>query len=125
VATEREIFARNLRRIVNASHRNSAQIAAELGISRGTFSDYLHCRAYPRPQKMAELCQILGVSQYDLTTDEYAEEGAVCLNREVTALAQNIYENPDARALYTAILKLEEKDIIALKTIVMSLSEKQ
>lgn len=60
-----------------------------------------------------------------MTTDEYAEDGTVRLNREVTALAQNIYENPDARALYTAILKLDEKDIIALKSIVMSLSEKQ
>ena len=74
---------------------------------------------------MTELCQILGVSQYDLTTDEYTEDGAVRLNREVTALAQNIFDNPDARALYTAITKLETKDIIALKTIVMSLSEKK
>lgn len=121
VATEKEIFARNLRKIVAGSYMNQAQIAEKLGVSRGTMNDYLHGRAYPRPQKLAALCEILGVSQYDLTTDKYAANGVSYPNKEVASLAQNIFENPEKRSLYLAIQKLNEDEIKSIKAIVMSL----
>ena len=126
MCNEREVFANNLRRIIDSSGIwTQSKLAAELEVSKGTMHDYISGKAYPRPARMTRLCQILGVSQYDLTTASYAEEGVTYYNQEVANIAQNIYENPDARGLYTAILELEPEEIQALKIIVMKLKSKK
>lgn len=119
--TEREIFATNLRLTIEKSHLNQAQIASKLGVSRGTMSDYVHGRAYPRPQKLAQLCDILGVSQYDLTTDFYSDEDQFAPNGELWHIAKEIYDNPDARAIYTAIKGLETDEIRMVRALIEKL----
>lgn len=121
---EREIFARNLRITIEKSHLNQAQIAERLGVSRGTMSDYTKGKAFPRPEKMKRLCGILGVSQYDLTTDLYQEEDRFVPNKELLDLAKEIYESPDARAIYTKIRGLDTEEIRAIRTLISKLSDK-
>lgn len=123
--TEREIFAANLRGLIARSHLSQADIAGRMGISRGTMSDYTRGRAYPRAEKMTKLCEILGVSQYDLTTDHYIAENkeAFVPNRELMILAREIYENPDARALYILVKQLDKAEQDAIKTIILKLTE--
>ena len=124
MSKEREIFARNLTRIIERSpNLNKARIAAELGISRGTMSDYTNGKAYPRPSKMAELCKILGVSQYDLTTDFYEEE-EIIPNREVLYLANAFYKNPERRNVFAAIVQLNDSEFEALKSFMKALGKK-
>ena len=119
--TEREIFAENLTKLIEKSHLNKARIAAELGVSRGTMSDYTNAKAYPRPSKMAKLCEILGVSQYDLTTSHYQEEETFVPNREILSIANEIYENPEARKIYLAIKGLSENEIQAVNALLTTL----
>ena len=121
---EREVFARNLRITINKSHLNQSQIADRLGVSRGTVSDYTTGKAFPRPEKLKQLCEILGVSQYDLTTDFYQEEDRFVPNKELLALAKEIYENPDARAIYTQIKALDAEGVKAFRTLLSKISEK-
>lgn len=122
--TEREIFAQNLRYLVTKSYMNQAQVAEKMGVSRGTFSDYLTGKAYPRPEKMKRLSEILGVSLIDLTSDGQPKNGNYNLNSEILKIAQDIFENPDARALYSAIRKLEAVDIEALRTVILRMTVK-
>lgn len=123
--TEREIFARNLSRIIEGNPNfTKAKIAAELGVSRGTMSDYTSGKAYPRPSKMAELCKILGVSQYDLTTDYYADEEPFVPNREVLSLAKSFYMNPEMRNVFAAIVRLDQSEFEALKAFLNALGKK-
>lgn len=123
--TEREIFARNLRRMIEKNpNLNQARIAAELGVSRGTMSDYTNGKAYPRPSKMTELCKILGVSQYDLTTDHYADEEPFVPNREVLSLAKSFYANAEMRNVFAAIVRLDENEFDALKAFLNALGKK-
>lgn len=122
--TEREIFAENLTRLIEKSpNLNKARIAAELGVSRGTMTDYTNANAYPRPARMAKLCEILGVSQYDLTTSHYQEEEDFVPNREILSIAKEIYENTDARNIYLAIKGLSPNEIQAVKALLTTLEE--
>lgn len=122
--TEREIFAQNLKYLVNKSYMNQAQVAEKLGVSRGTFSDYLNGKAYPRPEKMRRLSEILGVSQIDLTSDGQPLDGESNFNSEILKIAKDIFENPDARALYSSIRKLETVEIEAFRTLIMMMNGK-
>lgn len=122
--TEREIFAENLTRIIESNpDLNKAKIAAELGVSRGTMSDYTNAKAYPRPAKMAKLCEILGVSQYDLTTSHYEKEDGFVPNREVLSIAKEIYKNPEIRKIYHAIMGLSANEIQAIRTLLTTFEE--
>lgn len=123
--TEREIFAKNLRAVVEKSHLQYKDIAAELGVSRGTMSDYIHARNFPRPEKLAQLCNILGVSQYDLTTDFYSNEEEFVPNGELWHIAKEIHDNPDARAIYTDIKSLEEDEVRMVRTLIQKLKKKK
>ena len=121
---EREVFARNLRNAIENSPMSQTQIADKLGISKGTMCDYLHCRAFPRPDRMAKLCNILGISQYDLTTDFHQEVQGFVPNRELIALSQELLNDTDARNLYSDIRQLEAAEREAIRAVISKLIQK-
>lgn len=112
--TEREIFAKNLRFFVEKSHLNQTQIADRLNVSKGTMSDYVHGRAFPRPEKLTELCEILGVSQYDLTTDFYPDKESFAPTNEMLIIAKELQSDPELRRLYDRIrlLNSDERELV-------------
>ena len=120
--TARRVFSRNLRVFIEQSGLSQSEVAQKLGVSKGTLCDYCHERSYPRPDKLDQLCAILGVSQYDLTTDVSAKEGFVP-NTELLALAKELLENPEARAVYIATKKLNAADLNAVRYIILHLAE--
>lgn len=122
--TARRVFSRNLRVFIEQSGLSQSEVAQKLGVSKGTLCDYCHERSYPRPDKLDQLCTILGVSQYDLTTDVSANEGFVP-NTELLALAKELLENPEARAVYIATKKLNAADLDAVRYIIFQLAEKR
>lgn len=121
---EREVFARNLRKAIENSPMSQTQVADRLGISKGTMCDYLHCRAFPRPDRMANLCNILGVTQYDLTTDFHQEVDGFVPNRELIALSKELLNDTDARNLYSDIRQLEPTEREALRAVIAKLLQK-
>lgn len=118
----KQIFSQNLRVLIEQSGLNQSEVAQKLGVSKGTLCDYCHERSYPRPDKLEQLCVILGVSQYDLTTDVSAEEDFVP-NTELLALAKDLLDNPEARAVYLATKKLNAADLNAVRYIILQLAE--
>lgn len=124
-SVERENFARNLRKIIESRHLTTAHIAADLGVSRGTMSDYLYCRAYPRPAKMTQLCKILGVSISDLTAGAGQGRGEEESqpDPELLKLAKEIRDNPDARTIYSLIKGRNSAELRRLKTLIELIDE--
>lgn len=123
MATKRQIFSRNLRAAIEKSYLNQTQLAEICGVSKGSFSDWCNGRAYPRPEKMDLLVNALGVTEYDLTTDFECGDQAKYMNRDVSKIASELYDNPDARGLYDAISKLPREDFLAVKQLVWSLTK--
>ena len=120
--TAKEVFSKNLRLFIERSHMNQAEIAQKLGVSKGTLCDYCHERSYPRPDKLDKLCVILGVSQYDLTTDANSTESFM-VNSELLSLAKDLQESPEARSVYIELKKLASDDFNAVRHIISKLSE--
>lgn len=118
--TEREIFAENLRSYIEKSHLNQSRIAERIGVSRGTMSDYVRGTAYPRPEKLAQLCEALGVSQYDLTG---AEQHSSIPNREVLRIAEEIQSDPEARQLYDQIRRLKSDEREMIRNLIKKLAD--
>lgn len=120
---ERKIFAKNLRFFIEKSHLNQTQIADRLNVSKGTVSDYVHGRAFPRPEKLAELCNILGVSQFDLTTDFYSDKDTFVPDPEALRIAQELQNDPELRRLYSSIRRLSSEDRAIIRNLISKITE--
>ena len=65
----KEVFVRNLKRHLNLSGKKKIEVANAVGVSSGTFSDWLKGRSYPRMDKIQALADFFGVKKSDLVED--------------------------------------------------------
>ena len=65
----KDVFSRNLQRYVSMSGDNQKVIAAAIGVSAGTFCDWMKGRAYPRMDKVQLLANYFGIKKSDLVED--------------------------------------------------------
>ena len=61
-----ETITAGLRKEIENSSKSKAQIAAELGVSRPTISQYLSGRIQPSLETFAKLCRVLNCSADDI-----------------------------------------------------------
>ena len=61
-----DIIKNNLKKEIECSQKSKAQIAAEVGISRPTLSQYLSGRILPSVVTLAALCEVLDCSADDI-----------------------------------------------------------
>ncbi len=65
----REVFVRNLKRHLNLSGKKKIEVAKAVGVSSGTFSDWLKGRSYPRMDKIQLLADYFDIKKSDLVED--------------------------------------------------------
>lgn len=71
---QKNIFANNLKRIMDLRHVSQADIVEKIGITSSTASDWVNARKYPRVDKMQLLAELLHVSISELREPHNAEE---------------------------------------------------
>ena len=65
----KEIFSRNLRRYLESSQKTQKEVSKAIGVSTGTFCDWVKGRAYPRMDKLQLLAEYFGIKKSDLVED--------------------------------------------------------
>lgn len=106
-----EIFSNNLKFYVIKSGRTQSQIAADLSVSKGTFSDWISGRSHPRMNKVQQIADYFGISKSDLL-----EDGDRGLSGEVAAIIRQIDMNPLLKKLLGIAAALDDDDLeLAIK----------
>ncbi len=65
----REVFCKNLKKLMHAREMDQAQIVSALSVTASTVSDWVNGKKYPRVEAMQRLADFLGVTLSDLTTE--------------------------------------------------------
>lgn len=65
----REVFSRNLLRLIKMSGKTQVEVAKYVQVSQGTVSDWTKGRSYPRMDKLQLLSELFGVQKSDLVED--------------------------------------------------------
>lgn len=115
-----EIFARNLKFYVIRSGKTQTQIAADLGVSKGTFSDWTSGRSHPRMDKVQRMAEYFGISKSDLV-----ENGSRSMEREAAQVMRGLNERPSLKRLLYAALKLSEQDLMIMIGLIERLGGKR
>ena len=72
----REIFANNLRKLLQLSDKKQADVLRDLGIKQTTFSSWCNGTKFPRADKLDMLAIYFGVSREALISENLGEAGA-------------------------------------------------
>ena len=118
----KEVFAENLTHYINKSGKKAVDIAASIGVSKGTFSDWKNGKSIPRTDKFDALCEYFNCSRADLL-EPRREENEWFINREVQQIAEELYADSDRRALFSASRKLSKEDIEVVKNLIDRLTK--
>ena len=65
----KEIFIRNVKRHLANSGKKQIDACKAIGVSTGTFSDWMKGRSYPRMDKIQLLAEYFGIKKSDLVED--------------------------------------------------------
>lgn len=101
-----EIFSKNLKFYIIRSGRTQSQVAMDLGVSKGTLSDWCSGRSHPRMNRIEEITKYFGISKSDLL-----ENGKRGLEKDTAVIIRELNKNPSLKTLFTTAMKLDEKDI--------------
>jgi transcriptional regulator with XRE-family HTH domain len=110
-----EIFSKNLSRYVKESGKTQMEIAKAVGISRGTFCDYVKGRAYPRMDKVQKLSEYFGIKISDLVDERPSEEDLVFASQkeEVLELFSKVPE--EKRELVLSLIRVTIENLESLR----------
>lgn len=115
-----EIFSNNLKFYVIRSGKTQSQIANDLGVSKGTFSDWTAGRSHPRMNRVQQIADYFGISKTDLV-----ENGSRGLEEDTAKIIRTLNEKPGLKTLFTTAAKLDEKDVEMTILFVERLSDKK
>ena len=81
----KEIFARNLRKYMEGMGKTQRDMAAIVGVSTATFSEWINAKKFPRIDKIEMLANYFGIQKSDLIEDKKpsAESSEELLDKEI------------------------------------------
>lgn len=113
--TDREqkaIFSMNLNRLLESCGKTQKEVARAIGVSPQTFNTWCRGIALPRMGKVQLLADFFGVKKSDLI--EVSKNGQIedyYIDEETAKVAQEIFDDPDLRALFSAAKDAKPDDL--------------
>lgn len=102
-----EILGRNLRRYIDLSGKLDKEIAAEIGVSPSTFSEWTKGKKYPRIDKIEMLANYFGIQKSDLIEEQTETENAPPKTREARIISHGVDGMPpEERAKAVNLFKM-------------------
>jgi transcriptional regulator with XRE-family HTH domain len=115
----KEIFAKNLRYLMESKGITQADICRALDVSSATVSDWCSGKKYPRTDKIQHLADMLGVLFSTLTT-----ENGISDYEDMQRL-EALHQNPTLCLLFDKQKKLDEPDLNAVLAVVNAISKER
>ena len=122
----KEIFSRNLTRLLKKHHKSQKEVADTINVSPQTFNTWCKGIALPRMDKVQMLADYFGILKSDLIEDHsHEQEQSYYLNPETSKIAQQIYDNKELSLLFDAAKDAEPEDLQTVHSMLMALKRKE
>ena len=99
----------NYCKIRDSKGMKDADVVKATGIPKSTFSEWKKGTYQPKEAKRRKIAELFGVTLEYLDTGEVDEEDGYYLNPETAAEAQEMFEDPDMRALFDMKRNMDPK----------------
>ncbi|MCI6121727.1 MAG: helix-turn-helix domain-containing protein [Lachnospiraceae bacterium] len=115
---QKQIFAKNLKRLMDISGKNQMDLMNDLNLSSSTVSSWCTGQKFPRMGKIQMLADYFNVMKSDLIEDKSEPPETYYLNDDARDLAQFMFENPEYKVLFDASRKVKKEDIEFVKQMI-------
>ena len=96
------LFSKNLNHYLNINDKTQLDLAKYLGASASAVSAWCRGVKTPRMDKVDAMCEYFGIKRSDLMEDKSDQENdQYYLNDETRQIAQEVFENPELRTLFS------------------------
>lgn len=119
------IFSKNLKAYLSEFDMTQADLAARLGVSTQSVSNWCKGAKSPRMDKVDAMCSIFHCKRSDLMQDHHETEDKYYLNPKTREIAQEIYENKDLSLLFDAARDASPEDLQTVHTMLSALKKKE
>ena len=108
----KEIMARNIKRLMEKKNVNATEICKILEIKQNTFSDWVNAKTYPRIDKIEAMANYFGVRKSELVEEPSVE---ITLDNDEKVIIELYRNEPEFRQLlrlskYYDLIKKGGKD---------------
>ena len=101
-----------------------ADVSKATEIPKSTFSDWKSGRSTPKKDKIQKIANYFGVTvDYLMGVEENSPK--YYINDETAAIAQDIFENKELRALFSVQRDMSPEDLKALHNMALALKRKE
>lgn len=110
------IISQNLKRIAYEAGKTQAEIAKDLDINKSTLSCWMNGARIPKMSSIDMLCRYFGVKRSDIMDDHSSDKEKTVFpvyytDPETAKAAQDVFDNPDLRMLFSAAKDAKPEDI--------------
>ena len=102
-------IAKNMKRLLYDRHLSSADLSRALNVSQTTVSGWLNEYKVPRGNTIDAICEYLRCSRGELIGEQSGLP--YYINEETAQIAQEVFDNPDAKMLLDAARNAKPEDI--------------
>ena len=96
----KRVFSKNLQHYMELREKNQSDLVKDLKLNKGSVSLWYNGIRFPRDDETVEqIARYLGCTVNDLIVDK-DEEGGYYEDKETARLAQQMYDDPQMRALF-------------------------
>ena len=120
----RQIFMDNLNYYLNLNDYTQADMARYMKVSTATAAKWCTGQTMPRVDKIQSLCNWFGIEKSDLLEKRTKEDGYY-MRAETAALAQELFENHELRALFDAARDISPEDMRLIYDMALALKRKE
>ena len=120
----KEIMARNIKRLMELKGKDRNEICKDLGFKYTTFTDWINAKTYPRIDKIELMADYFGVLKSDLVEEKEENADSYYLNQDADEAAQFLFQNPEYKVLFDASRKVKPEDINFVAEMIERLSNK-
>lgn len=115
----KDVFAKNLKYYMERSGKTQKELAAVVGVSAPTFSEWLKGKKFPRIDKIEKLSQYFGILKSDLIEDKTAEHREMQQkNSTLAELTVRMRSDKEFANLIEGINKLNPEQLASIKQVV-------
>lgn len=114
--TKREtVFTKNLLKYLAQSNTTQKDVAHSIGVTTGTFNDWVKGRSVPRMDKMQKLANYFDIEVSDLV-EEHSIETKRYRQKEMNAIVKDLELNPELISFLRSVqqLTIEDRELLTL-----------
>jgi transcriptional regulator with XRE-family HTH domain len=120
----KEIFAKNLKKLMEGKEINQKELAKIIGVSAPTMNDWLQAKKYPRIDKIEKLADYFGVLKSDLIeekSEDYFETQKN--NNTISSIIVKLRTDSDFLSVVETLYTIDEEKLHSVKQMLIAFNK--